>query len=621
MVLSDSLPMLEHMGVRVLGEHNHRIGAAAARARRPTTRSRCTTSSCRPACPRRSSPKRWRGCSRRPSPASSPAASRTTTSTAWCCAPASPPTRSWCCAPMPSTCGRSASRSRRPRSRPRWRRTRASRACWWACSSCASTRQRTTSSGPPRRSTASRRRSRRSATCTKTACCASCWRSIQATLRTNFWRTGIGHTGAPGPRRSFLSFKLDSARVPGLPEPRPLYEISVYSPRFEGIHLRGGKVARGGLRWSDRPEDFRTEVLGLVKAQMVKNTVIVPVGSKGGFVLKKAPPAADREAYMAEGVACYQDYLRALLDLTDNLVGGKPVPPPQVVRHRRRRPLPGGGRRQGHGDVLRLRQRDQRRVRPLAGRCLRLRRQRRLRPQGHGHHRARRVGERQAALPRVRRRHAEHAVHRRRHRRHVGRRVRQRHAAVAPDPAAGGLRPPPHLHRPEPRRRGLVCRARAAVQAAAFVVGGLRQPAHLRRRRHLGALREVDSGLAAGAGRAGHRGRPADAERADQRHPEGAGRPALQRRHRHLRQGQHRDPRRGRRPRQRRDAHQRPRAALQGGRRRRQPGLHPARAHRGARWPACASTPTRSTTRPASTPPTTRSTSRSCSAWPSATAR
>jgi len=155
---------------------------------------------------------------------------------------------------------------------------------------------------------------------------------IRATLRTNFWRTGIGHSGAPGPRRSVLSFKLDSAKVPGLPEPRPLYEIWVYSPRFEGIHLRGGKVARGGLRWSDRPEDFRTEVLGLVKAQMVKNTVIVPVGSKGGFVLKKAPPVTDREAYLKEGIACYQDYLRALLDLTDNLVGGKPVPPPQVVR-------------------------------------------------------------------------------------------------------------------------------------------------------------------------------------------------------------------------------------------------------------------------------------------------
>ena len=156
---------------------------------------------------------------------------------------------------------------------------------------------------------------------------------VQATLRTNYWRTGVGHSGTAGPRRAFLSFKFDSAQVPGLPQPRPLYEIFVYSPRFEGIHLRGGKVARGGLRWSDRPDDFRTEVLGLVKAQMVKNTVIVPVGSKGGFVLKKAPPASDREAFMKEGVACYQDYLRGLLDLTDNLVAGKPVAPPQVVRH------------------------------------------------------------------------------------------------------------------------------------------------------------------------------------------------------------------------------------------------------------------------------------------------
>ena len=155
---------------------------------------------------------------------------------------------------------------------------------------------------------------------------------IQATLRTNFWCTGVGHSGAAGPRRSFVSFKFESAKVPGLPEPKPLYEIFVYSPRFEGIHLRGGKVARGGLRWSDRPEDFRTEVLGLVKAQMVKNTVIVPVGSKGGFVLKKAPPVSDRDAFMKEGIACYQDYLRGLLDITDNLAGMTVVPPPQVVR-------------------------------------------------------------------------------------------------------------------------------------------------------------------------------------------------------------------------------------------------------------------------------------------------
>src|SRR5439155_4649675 len=121
---------------------------------------------------------------------------------------------------------------------------------------------------------------------------------ILATTRTNFWR----RDGAGKPR-SYLSFKFDPAKVPGLPEPKPMFEIFVYSTRFEGVHLRGGKVARGGLRWSDRPEDFRTEVLGLVKAQMVKNTVIVPVGSKGGFVLKRAPAPADREAYLREGVA------------------------------------------------------------------------------------------------------------------------------------------------------------------------------------------------------------------------------------------------------------------------------------------------------------------------------
>ncbi len=151
---------------------------------------------------------------------------------------------------------------------------------------------------------------------------------ILATTRTNFWRRD--NEGRP---RTFVSFKFDPSKVPGLPDPRPMFEIFVYSPRFEGVHLRGGKVARGGLRWSDRPEDFRTEILGLVKAQMVKNTVIVPVGSKGGFVLKRAPAQTDRDAYLKEGVACYQDYLRALLDLTDNRVGDRIVPPPQVRRH------------------------------------------------------------------------------------------------------------------------------------------------------------------------------------------------------------------------------------------------------------------------------------------------
>jgi glutamate dehydrogenase len=151
---------------------------------------------------------------------------------------------------------------------------------------------------------------------------------INATQRTNYYRRE--DDGKP---RSYLSFKFDPAKVPGLPEPKPMFEIWVYSPRVEGVHLRGGRVARGGLRWSDRREDFRTEVLGLMKAQMVKNVVIVPVGSKGGFVVKNPPPPTDREVWMREGVACYQTFLRGLLDLTDNRVGGQIVPPPDVVRH------------------------------------------------------------------------------------------------------------------------------------------------------------------------------------------------------------------------------------------------------------------------------------------------
>ncbi|BDD93432.1 NAD-glutamate dehydrogenase [Pandoraea sp. NE5] len=151
---------------------------------------------------------------------------------------------------------------------------------------------------------------------------------LEATLRTNYFQTGKDGVT----QKRYLSFKFDPSKVPGLPEPKPMFEIWVYSPRVEGVHLRGGRVARGGLRWSDRREDFRTEVLGLVKAQMVKNTVIVPVGSKGGFVVKQPPSPGDRDAYLAEGVACYQTFLRGLLDLTDNYVDGQLVPPSQTVR-------------------------------------------------------------------------------------------------------------------------------------------------------------------------------------------------------------------------------------------------------------------------------------------------
>jgi glutamate dehydrogenase len=146
---------------------------------------------------------------------------------------------------------------------------------------------------------------------------------VMATLRTNHFRD----------EREHLSFKLDPAAIPFVPLPRPKFEIFVYSPRVEGVHLRGGKVARGGLRWSDRPEDFRTEVLGLMKAQMVKNALIVPVGSKGGFVVKRPPAEGGRAALQNEAIECYKTFLRGLLDLTDNIVDGKVVPPEQVVRY------------------------------------------------------------------------------------------------------------------------------------------------------------------------------------------------------------------------------------------------------------------------------------------------
>ncbi|HEX6119027.1 MAG TPA: NAD-glutamate dehydrogenase domain-containing protein, partial [Dongiaceae bacterium] len=151
--------------------------------------------------------------------------------------------------------------------------------------------------------------------------------AVQCTLRTNFFQRGEG-----GKDKDYISFKLDSHKLDDLPLPRPLVEVSVYSPRAEAIHLRGGKVARGGIRWSDRREDFRTEVLGLMKAQMVKNAVIVPVGSKGGFVVKRPAPATDREAVLAEGIYCYKTLMRGLLDITDNLVAGKVVPPKDVIR-------------------------------------------------------------------------------------------------------------------------------------------------------------------------------------------------------------------------------------------------------------------------------------------------
>ena len=156
---------------------------------------------------------------------------------------------------------------------------------------------------------------------------------ILATLRTNYFADQAG-SHAPGPGQvPYLVVKLDAAAVPDLPAPRPTFELFVYSPRLEAVHLRFGAVARGGLRWSDRSEDFRTEILGLAKAQEVKNSVIVPSGAKGGFVCKRLPDAADREAYQAEVLACYRTFISAMLEVTDNLQAGRVVPPPGVVRY------------------------------------------------------------------------------------------------------------------------------------------------------------------------------------------------------------------------------------------------------------------------------------------------
>lgn len=150
--------------------------------------------------------------------------------------------------------------------------------------------------------------------------------AILSTLRTNYFQEV---DGAP---KAYFSFKISCASIDEMPLPRPVYEVFVYSSRMEGVHLRGGKVARGGLRWSDRPEDFRTEILGLIKAQIVKNAVIVPVGSKGGFVVKQMPISGNRDEVMAEVVECYRTLIRGLLDLTDNLKKGKVIHPLNVVR-------------------------------------------------------------------------------------------------------------------------------------------------------------------------------------------------------------------------------------------------------------------------------------------------
>ena len=225
---------------------------------------------------------------------------------------------------------------------------------------------------------------------------------VDAALRTNaFQRDGAGH------RRPALAIKFDSGKIDGMPEPRPYREIFVYSPRVEGLHLRFGAIARGGLRWSDRPEDFRTEVLGLVKAQQVKNAIIVPVGAKGAFVPRMMPKGADRETVQAEGTACYKIFVQTLLDVTDNLEGDVVIPPPDVRRRDGDDPYLVVAADKGTATFSDTANAIAHRARLLARRRLRLGRLQRLRPQEDGHHRPRRVGGGEAALPRDRPRHPD----------------------------------------------------------------------------------------------------------------------------------------------------------------------------------------------------------------------
>ncbi len=366
--------------------------------------------------------------------------------------------------------------------------------------------------------------------------------AIQATLRTNYFQTDP--SGEPRP---YLALKLDSRRLAEVPLPKPMFEIFVHSPRVEGVHLRMGRVARGGLRWSDRREDFRTEILGLMKAQHVKNTVIVPVGAKGGFVPRRLP--AGRDEAQAEGTECYRWFIRALLDVTDNVAGGKVVPPRAVVRHDSDDPYLVVAADKGTAKFSDVANAISEEYGFWLGDAFASGGSAGYDHKDMANHGARRLGIGPASFPRVRPRHAIAGFHGRRHRRHVRRRVRQRHAAVAAHPAAGGLRPSAHLHRSVSGRVAELRRAQAHVRAAALELGGLRQAApDIEGRRRAFPAEQVDRAVARSPLAARHRRRRGAAGRGDPGDPEAAGRPPVERRHRHLREVRGREPRRDRRP-------------------------------------------------------------------------
>ncbi len=360
-----------------------------------------------------------------------------------------------------------------------------------------------------------------------------------AASSTSSWRrcapTPSRQTGDGQPKQH-LSFKLDPTQIPELPLPQaPLRDFRLLTAD-RGCAPTGGKVARGGIRWSDRREDFRTEVLGLMKAQMVKNVVIVPVGAKGGFVVKR-PPVTTRDAMAAEVVACYRTFISGLLDLTDNRQGDKVVPPADVVRYDDDDPYLVVAADKGtatFSDVANSISME------------------------HGFW----LGDAFASGGSAGYDHKEIGITARgawesvkRHFRNLGTDVQSTDVTVigigdmsgdvfgngmvlsASHQADRSLQPPPYLPRPQPRPRGLLPRAGTALRVAPFHLGGLRPRADLQRGWDMAPHRQVDPALARGPPDAQGRCRADDAKRADPRLAGRTGRPPVERGHRHLRQG------------------------------------------------------------------------------------
>ena len=341
---------------------------------------------------------------------------------------------------------------------------------------------------------------------------------IEATTRTNAYRPALDGDPTSG-SRPVLSFKFDPEKIPDLPLPRPMFEIWVYSPRVEGVHLRGGPVARGGLRWSDRREDFRTEVLGLMKAQMVKNAVIIPIGAKGGFVVKRRERMTDPDDLRREVAACYREFVAGLLDITDNVVDGQVVPPPSVVRHDGDDPYLVVAADKGTATFSDLANDVAISYRFWLGDAF---------ASGGS------AGYDHKAMGITARGAWESA---RSHARALGRNadddpltvvgigdmsgdvfgnglLRSRFVRLR-----GGVRPPARLPGPRSAGRSRLRRAEAAVRASSFQLGRLRPRSHLAGRRGVAPVGQVDPALRSGAQGAGHRRQRPDAERAPERHP------------------------------------------------------------------------------------------------------